>query len=62
MCDNKFRLAAARVNDVYGDKHLICACPPIESYNQQKYRIMHTTDPEFATLKTGGGSMNRTPS
>lgn len=30
--DNKFWPAVARVDNVYGDKNLICACPPIESY------------------------------
>ena len=30
--DNKFWPSVARVDNVYGDKHLICACPPIESY------------------------------
>ncbi len=30
--DNKFWPAVARVDNVYGDKHLICACPPIASY------------------------------
>lgn len=30
--DNKFWPSVARVDNVYGDKNLICACPPIESY------------------------------
>jgi len=30
--DNKFWPSVARVDNVYGDKHLICACPPVESY------------------------------
>jgi glycine dehydrogenase len=30
--DNKFWPSVARVDNVYGDKHLICSCPPIESY------------------------------
>ncbi|MDP1593141.1 MAG: aminomethyl-transferring glycine dehydrogenase [Gallionella sp.] len=30
--ENKFWPAVARVDNVYGDKNLICACPPIESY------------------------------
>ncbi len=30
--DNKFWPAVARVDNVYGDKNLVCACPPIESY------------------------------
>ncbi|MDX8378857.1 MAG: aminomethyl-transferring glycine dehydrogenase [Gallionella sp.] len=30
--DNKFWPAVARVDNVYGDKNLICTCPPTESY------------------------------
>ena len=30
--DNKFWPSVARVDNVRGDKNLICACPPIESY------------------------------
>jgi glycine dehydrogenase len=30
--DNKFWPSVARVDNVFGDKNLICACPPIESY------------------------------
>ncbi|OIQ98240.1 glycine dehydrogenase (decarboxylating) [mine drainage metagenome] len=30
--DNKFWPSVARVDNVYGDKHLVCACPPISSY------------------------------
>ncbi|MDD5471071.1 MAG: aminomethyl-transferring glycine dehydrogenase, partial [Sideroxydans sp.] len=30
--ENKFWPAVARVDNVYGDKNLICACPPIASY------------------------------
>jgi len=30
--DNKFWPSIGRVDNVYGDKNLICACPPIESY------------------------------
>jgi glycine dehydrogenase len=32
--ENKFWPAVARVDNVYGDKNLICSCPPIESYIQ----------------------------
>ena len=32
VCDNKFWPSVARVDNVYGDKNLICACPPIASY------------------------------
>ena len=30
--ENKFWPAVARVDNVYGDKNLICSCPPVESY------------------------------
>ncbi|MCB0216692.1 MAG: aminomethyl-transferring glycine dehydrogenase [Chloroflexi bacterium] len=30
--DTKFWPSVGRVDDVYGDRNLICACPPIESY------------------------------
>jgi glycine dehydrogenase len=31
--ENKFWPAVARVDNVYGDKNLVCSCPPISSYN-----------------------------
>ena len=31
----KFWPAVGRVNDSYGDRSLICACPPIESYQEE---------------------------
>ena len=30
--DNKFWPSVARIDNVRGDKHLICSCPPVESY------------------------------
>jgi glycine dehydrogenase len=30
--ENKFWSSVARVNNAFGDRHLICTCPPIESY------------------------------
>ena len=30
--DAKYWPPVSRVDDVYGDRHLMCACPPIESY------------------------------
>jgi glycine dehydrogenase len=30
--NNKFWPSVGRVNDTHGDRTLICACPPIESY------------------------------
>jgi glycine dehydrogenase len=32
---NKFWPTVSRVDDTYGDRNLICSCPPIESYEQQ---------------------------
>ncbi len=30
--ENKFWIDVARVDDAYGDRNLVCACEPIESY------------------------------
>ena len=30
--DNKFWPAVSRIDNTYGDRNLICACPPLESY------------------------------
>ena len=32
LIGNKFWPPVARINDVYGDRNLVCACPPIEAY------------------------------
>ncbi len=29
---NKFWASVARVNDLYGDRNLVCTCPPVENY------------------------------
>jgi len=29
---NKFWPSVSRIDEAYGDRHLICSCPPIESY------------------------------
>lgn len=31
--EHKFWPAVARINEVHGDRNLVCACPPIEAYN-----------------------------
>jgi glycine dehydrogenase len=31
--DNKFWPSVAKIDNVYGDKHLVCACPAVASYN-----------------------------
>ena len=33
---NKFWPSVARVDNAYGDRNLVCACPPIEAYEQQE--------------------------
>jgi glycine dehydrogenase len=30
--ENKFWPAVARIDNVYGDRNLVCACPPMEAY------------------------------
>jgi glycine dehydrogenase len=34
VTDHKFWPSVSRINDVYGDRNLVCTCPPIESYAQ----------------------------
>ena len=34
VSDNKFWPSVGRVNNSYGDRNLICTCPPIEEYAQ----------------------------
>ncbi|WP_432710470.1 aminomethyl-transferring glycine dehydrogenase [Pedobacter sp.] len=36
---NKFWPSVGRVNDSYGDRSLVCACPPIESYIEDSVAI-----------------------
>ncbi|HEX9155530.1 MAG TPA: aminomethyl-transferring glycine dehydrogenase, partial [Nitrospira sp.] len=31
--DNKFWPHVSRIDEAYGDRHLVCTCPPIESYS-----------------------------
>jgi glycine dehydrogenase len=30
--DGKFWPAVSRIDNVYGDRHLVCLCPPVEEY------------------------------
>ena len=32
--DNKFWPSVARVDNTYGDRNLICTCPPVEAYSE----------------------------
>jgi len=34
--NGKFWPAVGRVNNSYGDRNLICTCPPIEAYSNQE--------------------------
>jgi glycine cleavage system P protein (glycine dehydrogenase) len=36
---NKFWPAVARIDNPYGDRHLVCACPPIEAYAEQEQEL-----------------------
>lgn len=33
--DNKFWPAVARLDNAYGDRNLVCACPPVENYQEE---------------------------
>ena len=30
--NNKFWPSVSRIDEAYGDRHLVCTCPPMESY------------------------------
>jgi glycine dehydrogenase len=32
--DRKYWPPVARVDNIYGDRNLVCSCPPVESYAQ----------------------------
>ncbi|RMH17933.1 MAG: hypothetical protein D6696_14310, partial [Acidobacteria bacterium] len=32
LLEHKFWPAVARIDNAYGDRHLVCTCPPMESY------------------------------
>ncbi|MEL6862908.1 MAG: aminomethyl-transferring glycine dehydrogenase [Bacteroidota bacterium] len=34
---NKFWASVGRVNNAYGDRHLVCTCPPMESYMEEEH-------------------------
>jgi glycine dehydrogenase len=34
LCFDKFWPAVSRVDDAWGDRHLICSCPPMEAYSE----------------------------
>ena len=39
---NKF-WPSARINDEFGDRNLICACPPMEAYEDVEIKLDATT-------------------
>jgi len=39
VAEHKFWPAVGRVNDSFGDRSLVCACPPIESYMEEEAAI-----------------------
>lgn len=41
LAENKFWPSIGRVNDTYGDRTLICSCPPVEAYQDEV--VSHTT-------------------
>jgi len=32
--DDKYWAPVNRIDNVYGDRHLFCVCPPVESYRE----------------------------
>jgi len=36
---NKFWPAVARVNNSYGDRNIMCACPPVEMYAAEMEKV-----------------------
>jgi len=39
VAEHKFWPSVARVNDSFGDRSLVCACPPIESYMEEEVAL-----------------------
>ena len=35
---HKFWPSVGRINNTYGDKNIVCSCPPIESYAEEQVR------------------------
>ena len=33
--DSKFWPAVGRIDNAWGDRHLVCTCPPLESYQEE---------------------------
>ncbi len=37
----KFCAPVARVNDTYGDRNLVCSCPPISDFMEDEAEAIH---------------------
>lgn len=37
--ENKFWPSVSRIDNAYGDRHLVCSCPPMESYQEKEVLI-----------------------
>ena len=46
VADHKFWPSVGRVNDTYGDRTLICSCPPLSEYEFEESEV---TTPEYGT-------------
>src|SRR5262249_44605466 len=38
--EHKFWPAVARIDNVYGDRHLFCSCPPVEEFEKNSYTFL----------------------
>jgi len=50
--ENKFWPAVARIDNGYGDKNLICTCPPIEAYAEETELVPQPRPGDLAVHKT----------
>jgi glycine dehydrogenase len=39
LCQNKYWPPVARVDNAYGDRNLVCSCPPVEAYAEDVHRV-----------------------
>jgi glycine dehydrogenase len=46
--DHKYWPTVGRVDDVYGDRHLVCACPPPEAWVSEPEEPVPTVEEESA--------------
>ena len=50
--EHKFWPAVARIDNGYGDRHLVCTCPPIEAYLEPKEATLPKNAPQPAPAKS----------